>query len=49
MGTELTQSKVEEARKNLLKVGEALNRILVGREEEIEAACWRWWRRSTWS
>jgi MoxR-like ATPase len=39
MGAELTQSKtVEEARKNLLKVGEILNRILVGREEEVEAA-----------
>jgi len=39
METQLTQNKTaEEARKNLLKVGEILNRILVGREEEVEAA-----------
>jgi MoxR-like ATPase len=38
MGTELTQNKVEEARKNLLKVSEVLNRVLVGRAEEVEAA-----------
>ncbi len=38
MGTELIQGKVEEARKNLLRVGEVLNRVLVGRAEEAEAA-----------
>jgi len=38
MGTEPTQNKVEDARKNLLMVGEVLNGILVGREEEVEAA-----------
>jgi MoxR-like ATPase len=38
MGTELTQSKVEEARKNLLRAAEILNRVLVGRSEEVEAA-----------
>ena len=38
MGTELIQNKVEEARRNLLKVVETLNRVLVGRSEEAEAA-----------
>jgi MoxR-like ATPase len=38
MGTELNQITVEDARKNLLRVGEVLNRVLVGREEEVEAA-----------
>jgi MoxR-like ATPase len=37
MGTELTLNKVEEARKNLLRVVEVLNRVLVGRSEEAEA------------
>jgi MoxR-like ATPase len=36
MGTELT-NRVEEARKNLLRVGEILNRVLVGRAEEVRA------------
>jgi MoxR-like ATPase len=35
MGTELNQ--IEDARKNLMKVSEVLNRVLVGREEEVEA------------
>ena len=38
MGTELTQSKTENARKNLLRVGEILNSVLIGRQEEAEAA-----------
>jgi MoxR-like ATPase len=38
MGTELTQNTVEDARKNLLRVGEILNKVLVGRTEEVEAA-----------
>jgi MoxR-like ATPase len=38
MGTELIPSRVEEARGNLLRVGEILNRVLVGRAGEVEAA-----------
>jgi len=38
METQLNQITVEDARKNLLRVGEVLNRVLVGREEEVEAA-----------
>jgi MoxR-like ATPase len=37
MEAKLTQNKVEEARKNLIKVGEVLNRVLVGRTGEVEA------------
>ncbi len=37
METQLTQNKVEESRKNLLRVSEVLNRVLVGRAEEVEA------------
>jgi len=38
METQLIQNKVEEARRNLLKVVETLNSVLVGRSEEAEAA-----------
>ncbi len=38
METQLTQSVVENARQNLIKVAEILNRVLIGRGEEVEAA-----------